>query len=251
MPHVGLLFEIRGAETRPGEIVSIVGARPELGTWDPFDYKAAAKLQLRTGVQYPCWAMSAPVWIELGGDQAGFGFFDSEGASPEDRGDSWSADAQTPMVRGDSSEAEQVRGDSLEASSCSDAAEGAVCESILLEYKYLKDRRQLQDFPSIQWEDCIANRKVMIPAEHGSIWLVSDTKFNESSEPKVRQTTLAEVLLLRGNLDPEWTSNTHQDGDPPERTMPQLEDQSETPGSDATGCSSRVSHHTSSTIFRM
>eukprot|EP00441_Pelagodinium_beii_P014665 CAMPEP_0197664702 /NCGR_PEP_ID=MMETSP1338-20131121/58801_1 /TAXON_ID=43686 ORGANISM="Pelagodinium beii, Strain RCC1491" /NCGR_SAMPLE_ID=MMETSP1338 /ASSEMBLY_ACC=CAM_ASM_000754 /LENGTH=206 /DNA_ID=CAMNT_0043243397 /DNA_START=16 /DNA_END=633 /DNA_ORIENTATION=+ len=197
MPHIGVIFEIRQCESRPGETVSIVGASRELGNWDPFDYKAAASLELRTSdAQYPCWAMSAPVWIELSqGHQVYSDFAESWGEiTPED------SEARTPT---------STLHDSPKKADEEQPEDSFV--QVQVEYKYLKDRRKLHDFPSILWEDHIANRRITLPAEYGSIWLISDGRFNESSEPTITRTSLAEVLQRRGSLDPEWTSR-HQAG---------------------------------------
>mmetsp|Transcript_147094 Transcript_147094/g.366870 ORF Transcript_147094/g.366870 Transcript_147094/m.366870 type:complete len:253 (-) Transcript_147094:160-918(-) len=252
MPHIGVLFEIRRAETRPGECVSVVGSRPELGNWDPFDYKAAAGLGLRTSAaQYPSWAMSAPVWIELGkhGHRGGRSGFLSEGESgdeeeDEDREEECGLEEQEdlPSSTVPDSPAAGTGGAATSAGGSGGSSPGDAY--VRLEYKYVKDRRQMPDGgPSIQWEECIANRRVMIPREHGSIWIVSDLSFNQNSEPQLVRTTLAEVLLRRGDLDPEWTS---RDADAPEWSMPHQENLS-SPGSVATSCS----RHTTSTILMM
>lgn len=243
MPHVGVLFEIRAAETRPGEFVSIVGSRPELGSWDPFDYKAAKELHLRTGdSQYPSWAMAVPVWIKLPEGIEGGSQLDESGSS-EVHGSEVSSPAGHLQIS---------REISLQDSSSWDTVGEAVSfdgdSFVLLEYKYLKDRRQLKDFPSIQWEDSIANRKIKLPAEPGSIWIVTDARFNESSDPMLTRTSLAEVLSRRENTDPEWTSwQKELDLPGPESAMPHYEEiSSSSPGSAYTNCS----HHTTSTICR-
>merc|ERR1719215_1441100 len=59
---ISVLFELRRAETRPGEFISVVGNIPELGTWDV--YTSAVPLQ--TGMAYyPLWAMNGPMPIAL------------------------------------------------------------------------------------------------------------------------------------------------------------------------------------------
>jgi len=222
MPHIGVLFEIRNSETRPGELVSIVGSSNELGNWDPFDNKAAASLQLITSDnQYPCWAMSAPVWIEL-----------SRGHQNLADLESW--DEMTP----ENSES-PTPNSSLQFTpkTGKDAEDDLQSDSVVIEYKYLKDRRQLGDYPSVLWEDHIANRRVMLPAEYGSIWLISDGRFNDSSEPTVTRTSLAEVLQRRGSLDPEWTSRQAAASMSPEWELPHREDSS--PGSVRTTWSQR------------
>jgi len=244
MPHIGVLFEIRSAETRPGELVSVVGGRPELSNWDPFDFKVAPGLQLRTGAkQYPCWAMSAPVWIQIPVD----------GCSPQRDKDtgSWSdpesrSDGSPPIsplpAMAQAAGGGGGRGELLPGSWLGGAEEEL--PPVRLEYKYVKDRRQLRDCgPSVQWEDCIANRKVTIPQEHGSIWIVSDHRFNEAGEPRITRTTLAEVLSRRGDLDPEWTV-FQRDVDAPEWAGSYREELS-SPGSVETSSS----HHTTSTVF--
>lgn len=259
MPHIGVLFEVRRAETRPGETLSVVGGRPELGNWDPFDYKAAAGLQLRTAAtQYPRWSMSAPVWIELGGGDDD----DEEEESPSSRdgADSAVSEVTTPASRYEHAgsadclaQDDAALGPSISDNAVAWSRDGAF---IRLEYKYVKDRRQLKDLPSIQWEDSIADRRVMIPQEPGSIWIVSDVKFNDSSEPLIRRTTLAEVLARRVDLDPEWTSYQRVqrvqelDFEAPEWAMPHREGSApnlSSPGSFSTD----FSQHTTSTILMM
>jgi len=236
MPHIGVLFEIRSAETRPGELVSVVGGRPELSDWDPFDFKTAAGLQLRTGAsQYPSWAMSAPVWIQL-----------ERGNKVSSWSEPGSSGGSTPV--------------SSPAVSSQDGSGAEEVTSMRLEYKYVKDRRQIKDCgPSIQWEDSIANRRVTLPQEHGSIWIVSDHRFNEAGEPRITRTSLLELLVAnqdcqalswpveavfmrRGDIDPEWTS--HRDPSAPEWAGSDCEELS-SPGSVET----TSSHHTTSTVF--
>lgn len=225
----------------------MVGNRPELGNWDPFDC-AAAGLQLRTGAaQYPCWAMSAPVWIELGTGGRGR-FADGGGADEEDEEDA-DGEAQDSNEEEDSDHGAETPGSSGAAAlvgagvGLAPARQG---DFVRLEYKYVKDRRQMPDGgPSIQWEESIANRRVMVPQEHGSMWIISDLRFNDNSEPQIRRTTLAEVLARRVDLDPEWTSH-QRDIEAPEWAVPHREDLS-SPGSGTTSCS----RHTTSTVFMM
>lgn len=67
MPRVGLIFELRKAETKPGEIVRLTGSSRALGNWVRQEGNG---LDLRTGVAvYPLWTMLAPLWIETPGGQ--------------------------------------------------------------------------------------------------------------------------------------------------------------------------------------
>lgn len=258
MPHIGVLFEVRRVETRPGEAVSVVGSRPELGNWDPF--WAASGLSMRTGAtQYPCWAMPAPVWIELG-DHTHRGFSMDEVDSHESA--SPVLGASSPKVLEFASETPRtplVEKDGRAASSSARAADEVPAEGagasaasrgfVRLEYKYVKDRQQVREGgPSIQWEDCIANRKVVLPEEHGSIWIVSDECWNNSIEPTVTRTSLAEVLSRREHLDPEWTSISSKDMTAPEWSE-MFHQVAHSPGefsNSSRGGSS--SHHTTSTV---
>lgn len=64
---VGLIFELRRAETRPGEAIHVTGAAPELGSWRPLplDHEDNAR-SLRTSMtSYPCWTMLEPIWLRL------------------------------------------------------------------------------------------------------------------------------------------------------------------------------------------
>uniref|UniRef100_A0A7S4R3R5 CBM20 domain-containing protein n=1 Tax=Alexandrium monilatum TaxID=311494 RepID=A0A7S4R3R5_9DINO len=243
MPHIGVLFEVRSAETRPGELVSVVGSRPELSNWDPFDFKVAAGLQLRTGAkQYPCWAMSAPIWIQI---PSGDGSMLSRDKDTSSWSDPESSDGSSPVSPYPTGTPQALFRSRTETAGAGGAVAGSEePPSMRLEYKYVKDRRQLRDCgPSVQWEDCIANRRVNIPQEHGSIWIVSDQRFNEAGEPRITRTTLAEVLSRRGDLDPEWTF-LQRDVNAPEWAGTHGEELS-SPGSVETSSS----HHTTSTVF--
>eukprot|EP00427_Karlodinium_veneficum_P065361 CAMPEP_0169313198 /NCGR_PEP_ID=MMETSP1017-20121227/4453_1 /TAXON_ID=342587 /ORGANISM="Karlodinium micrum, Strain CCMP2283" /LENGTH=225 /DNA_ID=CAMNT_0009407047 /DNA_START=68 /DNA_END=742 /DNA_ORIENTATION=+ len=225
MPHIGLLFEIRCAETKPGEVISIVGGLEELGTWDPYDCKSGAARQLKTGPQrYPSWAMPMPVWVEL----------DEDAPSNHTQDEHFDEESEPPSTPGSPTQSTTQR----ELDSCEESCDGELRGGpvkidktfVKVEYKYVKDRRQFSGGPTMQWEDCIANRSVTLPCEHGSMWIISDTRFNDSTEaPRLKRTSLAEVLEHRGGLDPEWTS--HQKVSPsPEWTGRDNEDIS-SPGS--------------------
>lgn len=62
MPRVGLIFELRQAETRPGESICVSGTPPELGAWTPKEVGAT----LRTSdLEYPRWYLRSPLWLEF------------------------------------------------------------------------------------------------------------------------------------------------------------------------------------------
>ncbi|CAJ1370266.1 unnamed protein product [Effrenium voratum] len=228
MGRLGLLFELRHAETRQGEMISVVGACGELGAWDCY----TSGLQLRTGSScYPAWAMLAPVWVSPG---------TSDSSASLERQD---LDTPSPRIVRDASvipeEPEVVSsGDSVEM-------EASASHFIHVEYKYVKDRRQLKDCgPSIQWEDSIANRSVTLPYEPGSIWIVSDSKFNDAREPpKIIRTTLVEILSRRDKLDMEFRASL-QDAHSPEWSGREQEDD----GSSLHSAGTNWSHHTTSTV---
>jgi hypothetical protein len=59
MPRVGVIFELRRAETRPGESICVSGSQPELGAWTP-------NTRLRTSdLEYPRWYLRSPLWLEF------------------------------------------------------------------------------------------------------------------------------------------------------------------------------------------
>ncbi|CAE8685835.1 unnamed protein product [Polarella glacialis] len=186
MCRVGVLFELRHADTRPGEVVSVVGSRTEMGSWDCY----TSGLQLRTGAScYPCWAMLAPVWVKPES-------LDGSMSSSMDRQLSEeSAFSNYPGTPGP--EREPAATSCGESGVVEDASAPDLPQVLHVEYKYVKDRRQLKDHegPSIQWEDSIVNRSVTLPFEPGSIWIVSDSKFNDAREPpRITRTTLVEIL---------------------------------------------------------
>lgn len=156
--RLGVLFELRHAETRPGEFVSVVGSRAELGAWDSY----TSGLQLRTGAScYPCWAMLAPVWLTQMMQCSRERQY-SEGSEESTLGLS-ADDSVTGRNDDEDQEPEVVSFFDCEASEGGSPDSGHP-QFIHIEYKYVKDRRQLRDCgPSIQWEDSIANRMVMAP----------------------------------------------------------------------------------------
>ncbi|CAK9082651.1 Pyruvate [Durusdinium trenchii] len=223
MGRIGLLFELRHAETRPGETVTVVGARGELGAWDCY----RSGLQLRTGAScYPYWAMLAPVWVSPGIDGSSASLCRSQVRRVRDA----SVIPEEPEVVscGDSGEVEDARNSNF----------------IQVEYKYVKDRRQVKDCgPSIQWEDSIANRMVSLPFEPGSIWIISDSKFNDAREqPKVIRTSLVEILSRRDKLDMEFRESL-QDAHSSEWSGREEDDESS-----HHSWGTNWSHHTTSTI---
>eukprot|EP00434_Breviolum_minutum_P040068 symbB.v1.2.035597.t1/scaffold4789.1/size34864/1 len=153
MGRIGLLFELRHAETRPGEMVTVVGARGELGAWDCY----TSALQLRTGASlYPSWAMLAPVWVSPGTSDSSASLCRSQDL------DTPGHSIASPRIVRDAS----VIPEEPEVVSSGDSGEGEANPSnfIHIEYKFVKDRRQMKDCgPSIQWEDSIANRFVSLP----------------------------------------------------------------------------------------
>mmetsp|Transcript_25967 Transcript_25967/g.60044 ORF Transcript_25967/g.60044 Transcript_25967/m.60044 type:complete len:253 (-) Transcript_25967:185-943(-) len=250
MPHIGLLFEIRKAETRPGEVVRVVGNCDAMGNWDPYDNKVGNALQLRTGAAlYPGWAMYAPVWVELDASTCkSFEDFHNIGEGIDDIDEENCSSAEELVLRShEHSVSASEAGSRME--SPNPEGTGDACEprkEVVVEYKYVKDRRNLGDCgPSIQWENSIANRRVTIPQEPGSIWIVSDWCFNHNEQPQRLRTTLAEVLQRRGDLDPEWTCNPKADA--PENTGIDGEKDGDlsSPGG------SSLSHHTTSTIMML
>eukprot|EP00928_Gymnodinium_smaydae_P087133 TRINITY_DN71465_c0_g1_i1.p1 TRINITY_DN71465_c0_g1~~TRINITY_DN71465_c0_g1_i1.p1 ORF type:complete len:260 (-),score=34.77 TRINITY_DN71465_c0_g1_i1:238-960(-) len=192
---ISILFELRQAETSPGEFISVVGSLPELGNWDAY----TSAMPLQTGrACYPLWSMNGPLPIILNAEECPE---TPSGSTSSDDIDCWENAARRPP-----------------------AIESAT-ETLRFEYKYIKDRRHCGGHgQSIQWEDGISNRVVSIPAEPGSIWVLSDAKFNDAHEqPRLKRTTLLEILeggyvldmrvapeqLLprQRELSPEWTGS--------------------------------------------
>lgn len=142
MPAVGVIFELRRAETRPGEAICICGSHKETGCWDA-TAELTTNLQLRTSdSEYPRWYLRSPVWFSFERKlQAGI---------------------STP--------------------------------SFSLEYKYIRDRKALDiQGPRYRWEDSSSNRKVIIPYEDGSIFIVSDSCWNDADVPAVVKRWLAPI----------------------------------------------------------
>jgi len=65
MPRVGLIFELRHAETFPGQSIRVTGAHEALGEWKRYEERNSP-LELKTEVcMYPCWEMLGPLWLDL------------------------------------------------------------------------------------------------------------------------------------------------------------------------------------------
>mmetsp|Transcript_2861 Transcript_2861/g.4120 ORF Transcript_2861/g.4120 Transcript_2861/m.4120 type:complete len:241 (+) Transcript_2861:72-794(+) len=235
MGRLGLLFEMRHAETRPGETVTVVGARTELGAWDCY----TSGLQLRTGAScYPCWAMLAPVWVSPETSDSSASLCRSDLDTP-------GHSVASPRIVRDAS----VIPEEPEVVSSGDSGEAEASQAshfIHIEYKYVKDRRQVKDCgPSIQWEDSIANRLVSLPFEPGSIWIISDSKFNDVREqPRIVRTTLVEILARRDKLDMEFRHSLQDVSHSPEWSGREHEDD----GSSHHSGGTNWSHHTTSTV---
>lgn len=203
MTRIGLLFELKRVETRPGETVRVVGDRPELGQWNPFDPNTNSTLELRTGAtSYPRWGLLSPVWINIGRNSS----ITREVSEMEVEGLLSAEALSTPRsLRKD--------GSCEDFDSNNDESHSEIPSMIQVEYKYIKDRKKLAGpGPSVQWEDSIQNRRVVLPCEQGSIWIVSDTRFNDHGSPEVMRASLPEVVKRWCDIDPEWTcqGNEHR-----------------------------------------
>eukprot|EP00930_Biecheleria_cincta_P023354 TRINITY_DN16889_c0_g1_i1.p1 TRINITY_DN16889_c0_g1~~TRINITY_DN16889_c0_g1_i1.p1 ORF type:complete len:323 (-),score=42.87 TRINITY_DN16889_c0_g1_i1:225-1193(-) len=65
MPRVGVVFELRYAETFPGQSIRVTGAHEALGEWKRCEERNSP-LELKTEVcTYPSWEMLGPVWLDL------------------------------------------------------------------------------------------------------------------------------------------------------------------------------------------
>lgn len=240
---VGILFEVRHAETRPGELVSVVGDLPELGAWDAY----TSSLQLHTGSAcYPLWATLTPRQVEIGPVDGSCPGTPWEDSKDKDIGNE--ACAETPLAE-EEEEPEEADVWGSPRVPLQAGGFGRLSSTVLhIQYKYVKDRRQLRDNgPSILWESSIANRSVAIPLEPGSVWIVSDAKFNDSREPaKLTRTTLIEILARQNSLGVACGSRSHQRllDTAPEWTGRENEEDLESHASSLTA----ESHHTTSTI---
>mmetsp|Transcript_4528 Transcript_4528/g.13208 ORF Transcript_4528/g.13208 Transcript_4528/m.13208 type:complete len:482 (+) Transcript_4528:98-1543(+) len=74
-----------------------------------------------------------------------------------------------------------------------------------IEYKYLKDTQQSPyGKKGFQWEDDVKNRRLRLPCEPGSIWLVSDAEWNSDRQGRVSRLVQADLLSRCMQLDPEF-----------------------------------------------
>lgn len=177
MCRLGLVFELRHAETQLGQSVAVVGDRQELGAWSA---QAPAVRLSTSGLHYPSWRMPAPVWLNIATDG-------------ED------TDCDDDLAHRDD---EFPDGSPISVARRADLSwVGASCSSIdfdavRIEYKYVKMvRADSHGRPSVQWEEYIENRSVLIPLDNGSIWTISDKGFNDANEPPViTRTSLFDLL---------------------------------------------------------
>mmetsp|Transcript_36792 Transcript_36792/g.84740 ORF Transcript_36792/g.84740 Transcript_36792/m.84740 type:complete len:253 (-) Transcript_36792:161-919(-) len=207
MDRVGLIFELGYAETQPGEKVCVVGNHPALGNWQLGAKEVRDNQELRTGPGiYPQWANLNTVWLtfDRGLPHPAEALEQQLAVSPL----SYSLDdldfAPTP--------------ESPASPDCADfGEENPQCdrEMICVEYKFVKDRSGVADRgPRLQWEDRIPNRRVLIPRQQGTIWVVRDCKFNDGHQEAVARASLPEVakrLFALHELDPEWTTRREVD----------------------------------------
>lgn len=204
MPQVGILFEINHAESLPGETVRVVGNRPELGAWDPSSAASSGAqedtLQLRTGaVRYPRWSTVTPTWMDFDEEEL-LDQMELEVEFEDIIPDGWMGGRKHSM--GSST-------DSSTATPPSHASSSALCFPVMeVEYKYVKDSRQLSTVGSpFSWEQG-ANRRVAVPMEPGSMWLVSDAHWSTDQPPTISRIVQAELLARCMELDPDHITKT-------------------------------------------
>jgi len=151
MHRIGLLFELRLAETRPGESVQVVGNWPTLGNWrEHHDGSSNCLLQCfqSKNSPHPTWSMRLPLWIDV---------------------------------------------------PCN-------LKEIVVEYKFVRNQRGLFDshMDHFMWEEDIDSRRVSLPLEDGSMWIISDARWNSNDEgPTVTCARLSKVLSRLGSSDPD------------------------------------------------
>jgi len=148
--RIGLLFELRFAETRQGESIQVVGNWEELGGWKEHDERNNCWLRTFTneGSPFPKWSMRLPVWMDTSGTD----------------------------------------------------------KEIVIEYKFVRDQRELSgNSDGFIWEDDINNRRISLPLTDGSIWIISDARWDSRSEdPIITSSRLSDVLSRLSSLDPDW-----------------------------------------------
>eukprot|EP00931_Biecheleriopsis_adriatica_P119654 TRINITY_DN94877_c0_g1_i1.p1 TRINITY_DN94877_c0_g1~~TRINITY_DN94877_c0_g1_i1.p1 ORF type:complete len:267 (-),score=42.82 TRINITY_DN94877_c0_g1_i1:32-832(-) len=63
MPRIGIVFELRRCDTRPGETVCVCGSLARLGAWHPESAEVPCRLQTSPGA-YPQWTSQMPLWLD-------------------------------------------------------------------------------------------------------------------------------------------------------------------------------------------
>mmetsp|Transcript_22926 Transcript_22926/g.53655 ORF Transcript_22926/g.53655 Transcript_22926/m.53655 type:complete len:245 (-) Transcript_22926:183-917(-) len=204
MLRIGLVFELGYAETQPGEKVYVVGNHPALGNWQLGAKDVRETQELRTGPGlYPQWANLNTVWLAFDKDAA-FSEGNLSSCYNLDDIDENLESASTPS-------SPRSPDGTLEEPTTAERERELIC----VEYKFVKDRSGGR----LQWEDKIPNRRVYLPRQQGTIWVVRDGCFNDGHQVKVSRTSLPEVaqrLYDLHELDPEWTTRSESDMDEPE-----------------------------------
>mmetsp|Transcript_87304 Transcript_87304/g.154732 ORF Transcript_87304/g.154732 Transcript_87304/m.154732 type:complete len:260 (-) Transcript_87304:108-887(-) len=72
-------------------------------------------------------------------------------------------------------------------------------ETLELEYKYTRIRRGCDQV--LKWEDGIVNRRASLTCAPGSVWLVRDAAWNNSSPSAVLPMSAVEIMSMRKMLD--------------------------------------------------
>ncbi|CAE7566535.1 unnamed protein product, partial [Symbiodinium pilosum] len=153
MPRIGIVFELRHCDTKPGEMVCVRGSLQRLGNWE-LECSDFATLHLQTDpARYPRWTSRAPVWIDT-----------AECFPATDKTSKVALDEVLPRKN----------------------------TTLSFQYKYLKDRRSFASDPCEQdfaytWEVAIPNRGVSMTVEDGAIFVVSDESWNRLGQTVITQ----------------------------------------------------------------
>lgn len=233
---VGVLFHLDTADTKPGEFVYVVAAHSS-GLSEKEASKVTVRRRMLTSTSsYPKWGTPCPVWLEPDQSMSDSSTTPSSTSSGSEACEvckqiSWELAIEgagrvqelCPVGSFNSSELESddagISFSSASSASCACSKQAASLfpmdksNTLFVEYTYIKGPGYPlpggpMSEPVLEWEAPL--RRVSLPAEAGSVWIVSDKQFGEKGEPKVSPFSLPDMLRIHCELDTETAPSPHR-----------------------------------------
>mmetsp|Transcript_1389 Transcript_1389/g.3162 ORF Transcript_1389/g.3162 Transcript_1389/m.3162 type:complete len:289 (+) Transcript_1389:69-935(+) len=150
MPRIGIVFELRHCDTKPGEMVCVRGSLERLGSWE-LECSDYGLLHLQTDpARYPRWTSRTPIWIDT-------------------------ADC-TPITGKASKDDLRLR---------KNTSISFQYKYLKDRRSFVKDPSE-QDL-AYDWEVAVPNRAVSVTVEDGAVFVVSDESWNRLGQTVITQ----------------------------------------------------------------